>query len=143
MARHLLPTRRATRELGKHLATRLSPGSLLQLSGELGAGKTFLARAILRALGVPAETAVPSPTFTLAQEYETSAGTVVHVDLYRVREGKPEQELPRLGLLERRREGAILLVEWGEGCEAFLGESTITVEMNNSNAQGRVATISP
>jgi tRNA threonylcarbamoyladenosine biosynthesis protein TsaE len=140
---HLLPTRRATRALGKQLAMRLSPGSLVQLSGELGAGKTFLARSILRALGVPADTAVPSPTFTLAQEYETQHGVVIHADLYRLREDNPEREIPKLGLLERRREGAIVLVEWGEGYEAFLGASTLAIALTSDKTHGRVAKVVP
>lgn len=130
METHLLGTRRATRKLGEHIASRLSPGALILLCGELGAGKTFLARAMLRALGVEANVAVPSPTFTLVQEYQTSHGTVLHADLFRIREGSPEIDLPRLGLIERRREGAILLVEWGEDYQAYLGEATLTVSLH-------------
>jgi tRNA threonylcarbamoyladenosine biosynthesis protein TsaE len=125
-----LPSRRATRILGKELAQHLLPGALVLLSGDLGAGKTFLARAILRALGVEEGTGVPSPTFTLLQEYETPRGLVIHADLYRLRDLNPATELPKLGLIERRREGAMLLVEWGEGYEAFLGKHTVSVYLS-------------
>jgi tRNA threonylcarbamoyladenosine biosynthesis protein TsaE len=104
-------------------------GDLVLLSGDLGAGKTFLARAVLRALGVPAETAVASPTFTIVQEYETSRGPLLHVDLYRLRDGDMETELSRLGLRERRGEGAIVLVEWADGHEALLGVAALEVAL--------------
>lgn len=72
-------------------------------------------------MGVTA--AVPSPTFTLVQEYETRVGTVLHVDLYRLREAGTDTraEIARLGLREQRGDGAILLVEWADGFEEELG----------------------
>lgn len=120
-----LPTRRDTIRLGNRIADHLQPADLVLLSGDLGAGKTFLARAIARARGVPSEVAIASPTFTLVQEYETPRGTLLHVDLYRLRDEEDREstikEVRRLGLDERRAEGAILLVEWGEGLESELG----------------------
>lgn len=122
-----LATRRDTRKLGERIAAALEPGDLVLLSGDLGAGKTFLARAVARALGVPADVAIASPTFTLVQEYETRRGTLLHADLYRLREDEDldgsKREVRRLGLAERRDEGAILLVEWGEGLEEELGRT--------------------
>ena len=130
----LLATRRDTTRLGARIADALEPGDLVLLSGDLGAGKTFLARAIARARGVPADVAIASPTFTLVQEYETPKGTLLHVDLYRLREeddaAKTVEEVLRLGLDERRADGAILLVEWGEGLERELGgPATLSVTM--------------
>jgi tRNA threonylcarbamoyladenosine biosynthesis protein TsaE len=98
----------ATAGLGARIAAALVPGDVVALSGELGAGKTALARAILRARGV--EGHVPSPTFTLVQAYETPGLTVHHFDLYRVED---ETELRELGLEDAREEGA-LLIEWPE-----------------------------
>ena len=122
-----LASRRDTTRLGARIAQTLAPGDLVLLAGDLGAGKTFLARAIARALGVPSETAIASPTFTLVQEYETPRGVLLHCDLYRLRdEADPARtavEIRRLGIAERRSEGAIVLVEWGEGHERELGVS--------------------
>lgn len=104
------------------IADALAPGDLVTLSGDLGAGKTFLARALARRLGVPAGVAIASPTFTLVQEYETKKGTLLHADLYRLRDAAdPSGEVRRLGLAERRAEGAIVVAEWAEGLEHELG----------------------
>lgn len=119
-----LASRRDTTRLGVRIAAALAPGDLVLLAGDLGAGKTFLARAIARSLGVPIEVAIASPTFTLVQEYETPRGVLLHADLYRLRDddrAKTELEIRRLGLAERRAEGAMVVVEWGEGYEKALG----------------------
>ena len=128
-----LRTRRDTTRLGARIAETLEPGDLVLLSGDLGAGKTFLARAIARALGVPANVAIASPTFTLVQEYGTKRGPLLHVDLYRLRDDdheKTKHEIRRLGLAERLHEGAIVLVEWGEGYEVELGHPAIQVRLS-------------
>jgi tRNA threonylcarbamoyladenosine biosynthesis protein TsaE len=121
-----LATRRDTTRLGVRIARLLEKGDLVLLSGDLGAGKTFLSRAIARELGVPTEVAIASPTFALVQEYDTPRGLLLHCDLYRLRDdagdtAKTSLEIRRLGLAERRAEGCILVVEWGEGFERDLG----------------------
>ena len=132
-----LQTRRDTTRLGARIAAILEGGDLVLLSGDLGAGKTFLARAIARALGVSPNVAIASPTFTLVQEYETKKGPLLHVDLYRLRDDDREKtraEIRRLGLAERLHEGAIILVEWGEGYEADLGRPAVQVQLSIESA---------
>ncbi|HEY8038737.1 MAG TPA: tRNA (adenosine(37)-N6)-threonylcarbamoyltransferase complex ATPase subunit type 1 TsaE [Polyangiaceae bacterium] len=139
----MLRTRRDTRRLGAAIARVLAPGDLVVLTGELGAGKTFLARAIARALGVGV--AVTSPTFALVQEYASARGPLVHADLYRLRDESSALpvEVARLGLRDRRGEGAILLVEWGEDAvEALGGEPTLRVDLAIAGDQARSAVLS-
>ena len=90
-----LPTERATRELAARVAPHLAAGDLLVLSGPLGSGKTFFARALCRALGLPPSERVPSPTFTLVHEHDTEP-PVSHADLYRLRDA---DDVRRLGLV--------------------------------------------
>jgi tRNA threonylcarbamoyladenosine biosynthesis protein TsaE len=118
-----LPTRRATRQLGRALARALQPGDAVILSGALGAGKTFLVRAVCRALGLGAGVRVVSPTFTLIRELDT-VPRVAHADLYRLT--RPE-EARELGLAELRERGMALLVEWGEPHAEALGPDRLTL----------------
>lgn len=105
----------ATSALGRALAARLQPGDLILLRGDLGAGKTALARAIIQGhLGRHGiEEDVPSPTFTLVQTYESPALLIAHVDLYRIED---VSELRELGLAEIADEG-VVIVEWPERAE--------------------------
>lgn len=121
-----LPTRRATIHLGARLARHVCPGDLVILSGELGAGKTFLVRALCRALGLPASVRVTSPTFTLIHEYETSP-LVAHADLYRLSD---EEDVIQIGLRPMRDSGYVLLVEWGQPFERFLGGDALSVALS-------------
>jgi len=90
---------------------------LLGLSGDLGSGKTTLARGLLRALGV--EGTIRSPTYTLVEPYETVAGSVHHLDLYRLTSG--ESELEALSFRELRALPGLVMVEWPERAGAALG----------------------
>lgn len=98
-----------TRDLGRTLARDLAPDGVLLLSGELGSGKTVLARGIAEGLGIdPRE--VQSPTFTLIREHQGRDSRLVHVDLYRL---DPEQTAA-LGLEELLAGPGVKVVEWAE-----------------------------
>lgn len=98
-----------TQALGAALACELAPDGVLLLSGDLGAGKTVLARGVAQGLGIAPEE-VQSPTFTLIREHRGSGGRMVHVDLYRL---DPE-EVPALGLEEMLAGPGVKVVEWAE-----------------------------
>lgn len=123
-----LPARRATVALGRRVAPLLTASDLVVLSGELGAGKTFLVRAICRALGLPPEERVTSPTFSLVHEYETQP-PVAHADLYRLSDSDPH-EVQALGLDSLRDEGRLLLVEWGEPFIPLLGGDALLIALS-------------
>jgi tRNA threonylcarbamoyladenosine biosynthesis protein TsaE len=117
----------ATAALGAMLAERLRPGDVVGLFGELGAGKTTLARGILRAAAGDPELIVPSPTFTLVEVYETARGTFWHFDLYRLE--TPEQ-VYELGWEDALAEG-IVLIEWPQRLGPLLPKHlSVTLEMN-------------
>jgi tRNA threonylcarbamoyladenosine biosynthesis protein TsaE len=129
-----LPTRRATRHLARHLAAVVEIGDLLILKGPLGAGKTFLIRALLRALGLPESEPVTSPTFALVQELSAPKMPVVHADLYRLNN---PGELTELGLLASRDDN-LLLVEWGERYIDGLGGDALVVELSRTPREASV-----
>lgn len=127
----------ATAALGAALAPRLGRGDILTLAGDLGAGKTTLARGLIGALGHVG--AVPSPTFTLVQQYETEPVPVWHFDLYRI--GHPD-EVIELGYDEACAEG-IVLIEWAERLGPVLPSARLEVALDYAEAgQARVARLS-
>jgi tRNA threonylcarbamoyladenosine biosynthesis protein TsaE len=114
-----LPDEAATRALGTALAASIPPGRrelLFTLAGELGAGKTTLARAVLRAVGV--QGTVRSPTYTLVEPYESPAGRLLHLDLYRLSDAR---DLEDLAYRDLRRGSILALLEWPERAEGQLG----------------------
>jgi len=112
-----------TAALGARIAASLGMGDAVALEGDLGAGKTTLARAILTALGLLED--VPSPTFTLVQRYETPRLVVTHFDLYRI---EKDAELEELGLDEALAEGAAL-IEWPERAGTHLPADALHVQL--------------
>ena len=103
-----------TIELGRRIARQLTPPVVVLLIGELGAGKTTLAKGLVAGLGAASEEEVTSPTFTLVHEYAAASRkgkSVYHVDLYRV---ETPRDLETLGLEDVLAERAIVIVEWGE-----------------------------
>ena len=141
-----LPDEAATARLGALVAPQLRMGDVVYLHGDLGAGKSSLARGLIRALTDPDED-VPSPTFTLMQTYDADAFAIVHLDLYRL---KAPEESYELGL-DDALATSVLVIEWPDKL-AHLGfddRLDIVLEQgNNTNLPdgargGRIATLTP
>lgn len=122
----------ATEALAARLAAVLRPGDVVALGGDLGAGKTTLVRALIRA-AAGAEVEVPSPTFTLVQTYDLPIGTLWHFDLYRL--AGPE-EVIELGWDEARA-GGIVLVEWPDRLGALLPADRLDLDLSFDKQPGR------
>jgi len=132
----------ATAALARRLAPYLMSRDVLALSGDLGAGKTSLARALIRALSGPKEATreVPSPTFTLVQSYETPAGRIHHFDLYRIR--SPD-ELTEIGWDEALADG-IVLVEWPDRAGTLLPVHRLDIALSfGVSSETRQAVLTP
>ena len=114
-------------ELGRRMAPLLTGGWIIHLIGDLGAGKTTLARGILRGLGHVG--AVKSPTYTLIEPYEPGGRRVYHLDLYRL--GDPEG-LEYLGLRDILGEDALILVEWPERAGAALPPADLELRIDHA-----------
>jgi tRNA threonylcarbamoyladenosine biosynthesis protein TsaE len=129
----------ATMRIGEALGRRLRVGDIVALSGELGAGKTTLARGILRGLGHVGE--VPSPTFTIVQPYELPDVTVPlwHCDLYRVSDAA---EVDELGLDEALADVA-LVVEWPERLGARQWLQALRLHIAADGARRRLTALVP
>jgi tRNA threonylcarbamoyladenosine biosynthesis protein TsaE len=131
-----LPDQDATARLGVVLADCLNPGDVVLLAGQIGAGKTHLARALIRArLGRMED--VPSPTFTLVQTYEAEDGDLWHADLYRLTH---PDEVTELGL-EAAFETAICLVEWPDRLGDLRPADALLLELRPRD-EGRSAHLS-
>ncbi|MCH2110469.1 MAG: tRNA (adenosine(37)-N6)-threonylcarbamoyltransferase complex ATPase subunit type 1 TsaE [Polyangiaceae bacterium] len=120
-----LPSHRATEILAREMASLLRAGDLVILTGDLGAGKTYLSGSLLYGLGLDEEERVTSPTYTLVNEYETTP-PVYHCDLYRLSE---DDEVYELGLSSQRLDGAIVIAEWGTPYLETLGGDAIHLQL--------------
>ena len=109
---------------GRSLAASLAPPKLVLLRGELGAGKTTLAKGIAEGFQAAREEDVTSPTFTLVHEYRGPQVTVYHIDLYRV---DTPRQLETLGLDDLSAANAVLLIEWGEKFARFARERDVEI----------------
>jgi tRNA threonylcarbamoyl adenosine modification protein YjeE len=122
----------ALRRFMRDIATALEPGDLITLSGDLGAGKTTFARALIRHLAGDETVEVPSPTFTLIQTYDLENFPVVHADLYRI---TGSSELAELGF-DDLPENAIVLLEWPDRAAGFLPADRLDIAFTMSPSRG-------
>jgi tRNA threonylcarbamoyladenosine biosynthesis protein TsaE len=122
---------------GRHLASEFHPPCLVILEGELGSGKTTLAKGIVAGLGAAREEAVSSPTFTLVHEYGNDT-KVYHVDLYRIEDAG---DLATLGLEEIINEKAVVLVEWGEKFSKIFPAPDFHIKLEHLGLEDRRITV--
>jgi tRNA threonylcarbamoyladenosine biosynthesis protein TsaE len=128
----IVPDPEATDAIGAALAPHLLPGDVVTLTGDLGAGKSALARAIIRArLGDP-QLEVPSPSFALVQPYPG----LIHADLYRLAD---ESEIEELGLLDE--DEAIVIVEWPDRAPTLSERSGLAIAIAMGPGDGRTMTV--
>jgi tRNA threonylcarbamoyladenosine biosynthesis protein TsaE len=128
-----LPDESTTQSLGRRLARALAPGLSVWLSGELGAGKTTLARGVLRELGYGGR--VKSPTYTLVELYPFSGFNLYHFDLYRFADPAEWEEA---GFREYFNSASICLVEWPEKAAGFIPLPDLRITLD-FHGDGRVA----
>lgn len=127
----------ATRALGEAIAAELRPGDFVGLSGDLGAGKTSLARAIAEAMGVPSEQ-IASPTFSIFHPYLGGRLPLWHADLYRLGD---EEELEATGFFELLEGEGALLVEWIDRIPSAAPSSWLHIELRHVDEESREAVI--
>lgn len=126
----------AMRSLGQRLASVLPPQAVVTLSGDLGAGKSVLARAILHALGH--EGPVPSPTYAIVESYHLAQHRVAHLDLYRLTD---PGELHDLGFDDVVAEHDLLLIEWPEQGGSLLPPATLAIRIDTESDERRRVTL--
>ncbi len=135
MSEYVLADEAATTAFGERLARCTEPGCLIFLRGDLGAGKTTLARGFLRGLGYAGR--VKSPTYTLVEPYDTPRGVAYHLDLYRLAD--PE-ELEWIGIRDVLDGSHRCLIEWPQRGLGILPDPDLTVELEMDD-RGRQLTI--
>ncbi len=120
-----------TIELGRAIAARLPRRAVVLLIGNLGAGKTTLAKGIVQGLGAAQPEDVSSPTFTLIHEY---GSRVYHIDLYRLERA---EEVATLGLDEIFERDAVVLIEWGERFPELMPQRAIQIHLRAGTGNTR------
>ena len=126
-----------TTALGARIAASLEPPALVLLVGDLGVGKTTLAKGLIEALGAAPPQDVLSPTFSLVHEYEGDP-KVYHLDLYRL---SSLPELETLGLEDLWDQRAVVLVEWGEKFDQHLPGNRVEVRLEHAGGDARIGRV--
>ena len=125
---------RETMRFGRRLAESAKPGTVIALTGDLGAGKTTLTKAIAAGLGV--QETVTSPTFTIVREYRSGRLPLFHFDVYRVGD---IEEMYELGYEEYFYDGGVCVVEWADLIEEILPEDAVKIHITyGENEEERI-----
>lgn len=132
-----LPDRAATQAFGRRLGQRLWPGSVIALIGELGTGKTQLARAIAEGLDIADSRGVTSPTFVLVQEYAARL-PIYHFDAYRL---NTEAEFAELGVHEYFESNGVCLIEWADRVVGCLPADYLRITLETTGEKSRRAVV--
>ena len=127
-----------TRALGARLARALKPGDTLTLRGDLGAGKSELARGVARGLGVSGP--VPSPSFTILNMYDEGRCPLYHLDWYRIHD--PE-EIAEMGFQEQLNGDGVALIEWSEQAPEYVPERRLNVTIKTLDENTREISFEP
>lgn len=131
-----LGNRSATKAFAQHLAVNLKPGSIVTFSGDLGAGKTFICREIIRTI-CGMNTIVSSPTFNVLQKYQADNFAIYHFDLYRLRDSS---EIYELGIEDAWQQN-ICLIEWPELIEAIIPRPYISIRITMNTNLERIISV--
>jgi tRNA threonylcarbamoyladenosine biosynthesis protein TsaE len=126
-----------TSQAARALGAALTAGDTILLTGDVGAGKTHFARSLIQSMLTTPED-VPSPTFTLVQTYDTSAGAIWHADLYRL---TSTFEIEELGLSDAFQD-AVCLVEWPDRLGELKPDGALEITLETTGEDGRVLTAS-
>jgi tRNA threonylcarbamoyl adenosine modification protein YjeE len=129
--------RAVVRRIGARWGEAARPGDVIALVGGLGAGKTFVAQAIVHGAGVPREVRVASPTFTIVQSYTKARLPVMHADLYRL---GSLAEIDEIGLFDEGAEG-LVVVEWADRFVDAVPRDALWVELRKHETNALVRTI--
>ncbi len=134
----ILKSTEDTNALGARLAEEAKPGTVIALTGDLGAGKTTLTKAIAKGLGI-SET-LTSPTFTIVCEYDSGRLPLFHFDVYRVHDS---EELFEIGFEDYMHKGGLCVIEWADLLEeGMLPEDTVRIKLSyGENDDERIAEI--
>lgn len=135
MTRHTIThSAEETIAFGRKLAAELFPPLLVLLRGDLGAGKTTLAKGIAEGFHAASAQDVTSPTFTLVHAYHSPRATLYHIDLYRI---DTERELETIGLDDLLAPDSILLIEWGEKFPRFVRDRNVQIILERVGENNR------
>ena len=130
--RYVTNSEEETQQLGQRLAERLTPGTVIAFTGDLGAGKTAFTRGLARGLGISDR--VTSPTFTIVNEYEGGRLPLFHFDMYRL---GSSDELYDIGWEDYLARGGVCAVEWSENIDDALEGDAVRVDIRRGEHDGQ------